>query len=157
MTRPILQARTTDKPSLIGTLPSESVPDLPPPTDRLQYSKLEGPGVTLAYMADDSKNVRPCIYIIYPNSDIQLRKSPLKLSSAPSSSSCSTTPQPNTPLSLASSTKTLPQSVQKLVHAPCLGLYSKIQTNTRTRAETRFLSVARRVLVLRKETVRNEG
>ncbi|KAG8743361.1 hypothetical protein FRC10_012165 [Ceratobasidium sp. 414] len=54
-----IKARAVDKPSLIGALPSDSVPDPPPPTDRLQYSKLEGPGVTLAYMADDSKTREP--------------------------------------------------------------------------------------------------
>ncbi|KAG8685244.1 hypothetical protein FRC08_013229 [Ceratobasidium sp. 394] len=54
-----IKARTTDKPSLIGTLPSDSAPDPPPATDWLQYSKLEGPGVTLAYMADDSKTKEP--------------------------------------------------------------------------------------------------
>ncbi|QRV73031.1 vacuolar protein sorting-associated protein, Vps52/Sac2 family protein [Ceratobasidium sp. AG-Ba] len=54
-----IKARTVDKHTLIGALPSDAVPDPPPPTDRLQYSKLEGPGVTLAYMADDSKNKEP--------------------------------------------------------------------------------------------------
>lgn len=54
-----IKARTVEKPTLIGTLPSEGSPDLPPPTDRLQFAKLEGPGVTLAYMADDSKNKEP--------------------------------------------------------------------------------------------------
>ncbi|KAG8765683.1 hypothetical protein FRC12_007359 [Ceratobasidium sp. 428] len=54
-----IKARTVDKPSLIGTLPSDSVPDPPPLTNRLQYSKLEGSGVTLAYMADDAKTKEP--------------------------------------------------------------------------------------------------
>ncbi|KAG8725315.1 hypothetical protein FRC12_024199 [Ceratobasidium sp. 428] len=54
-----IKARTVDKPSLIGTLPSDSAPDPPPLTNRLQHSKLEGSGVTLAYMADDAKTKEP--------------------------------------------------------------------------------------------------
>ncbi|KAF8607741.1 hypothetical protein BDV93DRAFT_603525 [Ceratobasidium sp. AG-I] len=54
-----MKARSVEKPTLIGALPSETVPDLPPPTDRLQFANIEGPGVTLAYMADDSKNKEP--------------------------------------------------------------------------------------------------
>ncbi|QRW15915.1 vacuolar protein sorting-associated protein, Vps52/Sac2 family protein [Rhizoctonia solani] len=54
-----LRARTVEKSTLIGTLPSDGSPDPPPATDRLQYANLEGPGVTLAYMADDAKNKEP--------------------------------------------------------------------------------------------------
>ncbi|ELU45944.1 vacuolar sorting protein [Rhizoctonia solani AG-1 IA] len=50
-----LRARTVEKSTLIGTLPSDGSPDPPPAADRLQYASLEGPGVTLAYMADDKE------------------------------------------------------------------------------------------------------
>ena len=49
-----LQNRTTDKFEPIVSIQS----DANIPLERIQHAKIDGPGVTLAYMADDKSHVR---------------------------------------------------------------------------------------------------
>jgi vacuolar protein sorting-associated protein 52 len=53
----IAQGRTTEKdPGLVSGLDSPET-QTGTPLERLSYARIEGPGVTLAYMADDKTHV----------------------------------------------------------------------------------------------------
>lgn len=53
-----LQARTVEKHTLIGEVTGEQgVPTVFVDADRIPFAKLDGPNITLAFMADDKAHV----------------------------------------------------------------------------------------------------
>lgn len=53
------QIRVIEKPELITASEKEAITDVD--MARLEYAKVDGPNITLAYMADDKNHVGPCI------------------------------------------------------------------------------------------------
>jgi hypothetical protein len=56
----IYQARTVERSEMIGA--SEKAQEQPVEPIRLSYANIDGPSVTLAYMADDKSHVRSLQY-----------------------------------------------------------------------------------------------
>jgi hypothetical protein len=56
------QARTAEKLEAIVTGINEKDRDIDVALERLAHAKIDGPGVTLAFMADDKNHVRPIFW-----------------------------------------------------------------------------------------------
>ena len=68
---PYPKARVTDKPDTIVTGAGEAIHEAEDDAERLSYAHIDGPGITLAYLAEDKSYVCSSFLGLYGGSPIR--------------------------------------------------------------------------------------